>query len=61
MAYFNNDGNEINPNLLPEPQLCLSCIKNEDKNEEVLCNLTRLDKNNNNEFICDAYESISNK
>lgn len=59
--YFNDDGTEINPNLIPKPSLCLSCKKNEDQHEEILCNLTRLDQRNDKEFICYAYEKIGNK
>ena len=61
MAYFNDNENEINPDLHPKPQLCLSCAKNDEINEEIVCNLTRLDQKNSDDFICYAYETISNK
>lgn len=61
MKYFDDDGNELNPDLFPKPQLCLSCKKNDDPNEEILCNLTRLDQRNEPEFICFAYENIFTK
>ncbi len=54
-TYFDDDGNEINPDLYPKPQLCLSCRKNDDLNEELLCNLTRLDQRDEPEFKCFAY------
>lgn len=54
-GYFNDDGTPLNPNLIPKPQLCFGCYKEEDKSEEILCNLTRLDQANNEEFICYAY------
>ena len=54
--YFDDDGTAINPNLFPKPQLCLSCKKNEDENEEILCNLTRLDQRFESKFKCSAYE-----
>lgn len=56
-GYFDDDGNEINPDLFPKPQLCLSCKKDEGQNEEILCNLTRLDQVNNSVFKCFAYEN----
>lgn len=59
--YFDDDGNELNPDLYPKPQLCLSCKKNEDPEEEILCNLTRLDQRDEPEFKCFGYESISNQ
>lgn len=57
-GYFDDDGNELNLDLLPKPNLCLSCKKNEDPNEEILCNLNRLDQRDESEFKCFAYEQI---
>ena len=58
MPYYNDDGTEVNPNLFPKPQLCLSCKKNEDESEELLCNLKRIDQRDGEEFKCFAYEMI---
>ncbi len=60
MPYYNDDGTEMNPNLFPKPQLCLSCKKKDDENEEILCNLTRLDQQGETDFKCYAYEKIEN-
>ena len=57
-AYFDDDGNELNPNLIPKPSLCISCVQNEDPDEEGLGNLNRLDQANESEFKCYAYEQI---
>lgn len=57
MAFYNDDGTEVNPDLYPKPQLCLSCKKNDDVHEELLCDLTRLDQRNEEKFICFAYEN----
>ena len=57
-AYFDDDGNELNPDLIPKPGLCISCAKNEDPEEEVLCTLNRLDQSGESEFKCYAYEQI---
>ncbi len=54
-GYFHDDGTPFNPDLIPKPQLCLSCINDEDENQEILCNLTRLDQKNEKEFKCYAY------
>lgn len=59
-GYFDDDGTELNPYLYPKPQLCLSCKKNDDPNEEILCNLNRLDQRDETEFKCFAYEQIIN-
>lgn len=59
MGYFTDDGEELNPDLFSKPQLCLSCKNNEKLEEEVLCNLTRLDQLNEIEFKCFAYKQFS--
>ena len=55
-GYFDDDGNELNPDLIPKPGLCLICKKDSDPDEEILCNLTRLDQRNDRDFICHAFE-----
>lgn len=61
-GYFDDDGNEMNPNLHPKPRLCLSCKSNEteDEYEEILCNLNRLDQKDEREFKCFAYQQKKN-
>ncbi len=59
--YFDDDGTEVNPNFYPKPQLCLSCKKNDDPNEGILCNLNRLDQKDEQEFKCFAYENFNDK
>jgi len=56
--YFDDDGNELNPDLIPKPALCISCAKdnNSDPEEEILCNLNRLDQQDEQEFRCFACE-----
>ncbi len=40
--YFDDDGTEINPDLVPKPDLCISCKKDgQPGQKEILCNLTR--------------------
>lgn len=56
-GYFNDDGTELNPDLYPKPQLCLSCKKDDDPDEEILCNLNRLDQLDEPEFKCFAYKN----
>ena len=55
--YFDDDGGEINPDLLAKPSLCVSCKKDEDQNEEILCNINRFDQQDEADFKCGAYES----
>ena len=60
MAYFDDDGNELNPDLIPKPHLCVGCQHDDvaDETENVLCNLTRLDQSGEAEFICHAFVPI---
>ena len=51
-GYYDDDGTELYPDLYPKPALCLMCLHNEDDDpeEEVLCNLNRLDRRNKKDF-----------
>ncbi len=57
--FFDDDGTEINPNLIPTPELCLVCKKHNDPKEEILCTLNIIDQRNDDEFKCFAFESIT--
>ena len=55
--FFDDDGTEVNSDLAPKPSLCISCKKDElSGEEEILCNLNRMDQQGEDEFICGAYE-----
>ena len=54
--FFNDDGTEVNPDLIPKPSLCITCQKDEIQSEEILCNLNRMDQLGNDEFVCGAYK-----
>jgi hypothetical protein len=56
--FYDDDGTEVNPDLIPKPNLCLICRKEDDENEEILCALTRLDQREDQEFKCFAFEQI---
>jgi hypothetical protein len=56
-AYFDDDGSESNPDLLPKPSVCVSCKKDEMGGEqEMFCNLNRADQQGEETFCCEAYE-----
>jgi len=55
-GFYLDDGTKVDPNLIPKPSLCISCIKDDDPSEEVICTLTRIDQRNNSEFKCFAYQ-----
>lgn len=54
--FYDDDGTEINPDLVPKPDLCISCRKDELRDEEHLCDLTRMDQQGTDAFLCEAYE-----
>jgi hypothetical protein len=55
-GFFDDDGYEINADLIKTPTLCLTCIHYNDPDEELLCNMTRFDQQGEPEFICFAYK-----
>ncbi len=61
LRYFNDDGTEFDPDLMSKPSLCVTCKKDDDSSEEVLCNLNRADQQGEDSFKCYAYEPISGK
>ncbi|GAB5520849.1 MAG: hypothetical protein RhofKO_31000 [Rhodothermales bacterium] len=63
MPYYDDDGTELNPDLIAKPDLCVACECNDsaDEMKRVLCDLTRLDQQGEPEFICHAYKPKSSK
>ena len=55
-GYFMDDGTPVNPDLVPKPALCVTCIHDDDPRQEILCSLTRIDQQGEKDFRCDAYE-----
>ena len=61
MDYFNlfslydDDGNEINRELIKKPSLFLMCIHDVNQFESICCDLTRYDQRNEEEFCCSAF------
>ena len=56
-GYFNDDGTEINADLVPKAGLCRTCKKDNARGkEEILCTLTRNDQKDEKHFECGAYE-----
>ena len=54
-GFFDDDGYEINSELIKKPSLCLICINNDNPKEEILCNMTRYDQKDEDEFKCFAF------
>jgi hypothetical protein len=55
-GFFDDEGYEINADLIKKPGLCIICIHDNDPNEEILCNMTRYDQRNDKGFKCFAYK-----
>ena len=56
--YYDDDGTEINTDLIPKPDLCITCKKDGlSREDEIMCNLTKYDQQGEEEFICEAYEA----
>lgn len=53
---YDDDGNEINRDLIKKPSLCLVCIYNDNQFEEFLCDLTRFDQRDSEEFCCYSFK-----
>jgi len=59
--FYDDDGTEINPDLFKKPSLCVTCKKDDDPLEEILCSLNRIDQKGEKGFHCDAYEPRKEK
>lgn len=58
MPYYDDDGNELDPASARMPQMCMMCEKKDLPEEEVLCNLNRLDQKDEAHFKCGAFVSL---
>jgi len=55
--FYDDDGNKLNPDLVPKPGLCLICKHDNDPKQEILCTLNRLDQaDEEGEFHCGEFE-----
>jgi hypothetical protein len=57
-GFFDDDGYEINTDMIKKPTLCLTCVHDNDPNEELLCSMTRFDQQSAQGFKCFAYKKI---
>jgi hypothetical protein len=58
MPYYDDDGNELDPATITMPRMCMMCEKRDMPEEEILCNLNRLDQMGEEEFKCGAFVSL---
>lgn len=54
-GFFDDNGYEINADLIKKPPLCAICVNNDNPKEESLCNMTRYDQRGEDEFQCFAF------
>ena len=57
--FYDDNGTEFNPDLMPKPDLCISCRKDGMSGEEIFCGIAREDQEGEDEFECFAYEPIN--
>lgn len=56
-GYFDDDGFEVNSDIIAKPTLCVTCSNDDNVDDEILCKLTRFDQRNNQDFKCFAYKN----
>ncbi len=57
IGFFDDNGEKLDPNLIVKPSLCTTCEKDDYPDQEIFCNLNRLDQKDEKDFECYAYES----
>ena len=59
-GFYNNNGNKIDLNSIPVPNLCIICKKYQidDWDENLLCMMNRNDQSGQPDFKCGAFETI---
>jgi hypothetical protein len=59
-GFFDDEGYEINTDLIKKPGLCITCVHDTDPDEEILCQMTRHDQRKDPGFKCFAYKRLAN-
>ncbi len=55
-GFYDDDGTKVNPELIRKPSLCLTCKRDDDPRERMLCTLNRFGQQDEDDFRCGAYE-----
>ena len=57
MPYYDDNGNEVFPDIIRKPMLCLVCRVNRlgDGMDAILCSMNRHDQREDAEFYCGAF------
>jgi hypothetical protein len=55
--FFKDDGTPLDPELLIKPDLCTTCIYDEDETKYILCTLNIFDQVDEEEFKCYSYKT----
>ncbi len=59
MPFYDEDGREIHPDLVPVPDLCRICRKNAILDQYIFCSMRRIQRRNEHVFICFDLEPVS--
>ena len=52
MKFYDDDGTEINPDLIPKPDMCITCAKDDvPGKKEMLCTLNHADQQGEPDFF----------
>jgi len=57
---FDDNGNKTDPHSIPMPSLCVICKHHseDDREEQILCNLNRFDQRNEPKFKCHQFDKV---
>lgn len=62
-GYYTDDGRIIDQDSIKLPTMCSQCAKNGQPDEEIACNLNRIDQAKEiaqrQKFICGAYRALN--
>lgn len=59
MPFYDEDGHEIHPDLVPVPDLCRICKRNVALDNYIFCSMRRIQRRNEPVFICFDLEPVS--
>jgi len=59
-GFYDDDGNKIDPDSVPVPNLCVICKSHQedDWEENMLCLMNRFDQRDDTDFKCGAFRKI---
>jgi hypothetical protein len=59
MPFYDDDGSELNADLVSKPSLCFSCVNDDDVSREQACIHIRMKNDADDDFDCRDYRRKS--